>query len=80
MDIEERKEIRKVEKQLEKISENTGTTWWRPLFNGALQGAGIVIGTILTVALLGWVLSIFGIIPGFGELATQLQQIMNKKF
>ncbi len=79
MDSEAKQEIQKVEKLLSDIERHTAPRWWQPLFNGALQGAGIVAGTVGSVFLLGWVLSIFGVIPGLGELAQELQAILNAK-
>jgi hypothetical protein len=69
-----------VEDLLGEIRENTSNPWWRMLLNGALYGAGAVIGTVLTIVLLGWLLSVFGVIPGFGELAAQLQSALNEGF
>ncbi len=80
MDKEAKKEIEKVEGILTEIRANTGLPWWRMIFNGALYGSGVVIGTVLAIAALGWVLSFFGVIPGFAQLAGQLQSIVNSKF
>jgi uncharacterized membrane protein YczE len=80
MDPETRGEIQKVEQVLEDIRANTSLPLWRVALNGILYGGGIAVGTVLAIALLGWLLSIFGIIPGFGEIAVKLQEILNAKF
>lgn len=72
--------IEHVEHTLEDIRANTAPAWWRTIIHGALYGTGVVLGTILTIAALGWLLSLFGVIPGLGEIVTQLRQIMNATF
>lgn len=69
-----------VKELLEDIRDNTALPWWRTVLNGFFYSAGFVLGSVFAVALLGWLLSIFGIIPGFGELAARLQEIMNARF
>jgi hypothetical protein len=76
IDREIRKELRHVEGVLDEIRDNTALPWWRAILNGLLYGAGVVIGTILAIALLGWFLSLFGIIPGFDQISAHLQEIM----
>lgn len=80
MDTETQKEIKHVEEVLEDIRDNTQLPWWRVILNGFLHGTGIVIGTTLGIAALGWILSIFGIIPGVGEIAAYLQNIVQSRF
>jgi hypothetical protein len=80
MELDVQKELEHVEGILEDIRKNTAVPWWRSVMNGILYGGGVVMGTVIAIAALGWLLSIFGIIPGFGELATRLQEIINSKF
>jgi hypothetical protein len=80
MDDDIHKEISHVENVLEDIRKNTATPWWRTILNGFLYGAGWVVGTVGMIAALGWLLSIFGVIPGFDVIAAQLQAIMHSKF
>lgn len=68
------KHLAKIEGQLSDIQHTSGS--WKGWFlRGVMQGAGIVLGTILAVMLTGWLLSILGIIPGFGDLAEYLRTI-----
>ena len=69
-----------VEELLEEIRDNTSTPWWRTFLNGFLYGAGWVIGTLAAFAVLGWLLSLFGIIPGFDVITSWLQQLLNTRF
>ena len=69
-----------VKEILEEIRDNTATPWWRAAVNGLLYGAGWVIGTVFAIAALGWFLSLFGVIPGFGELTSRLQNIVQSNF
>jgi hypothetical protein len=80
MDPDVQKELNRVEGLLEEIKDNTTVSWWRWLLSGFLYGAGWVVGTVLAFAALGWLLSIFGIIPGFDQIAARLQEVMNSKF
>jgi hypothetical protein len=45
-----------------------------------LYGAGIVLGTIVGVVLVGWLLSILGVIPGFDVLAHRFTDILQKRY
>jgi hypothetical protein len=63
-----------IEEELVAIKDRTGSTR-RSFILGIFQGAGVVIGTILAVALLGWILSILGVIPGLGTLVSYLHTI-----
>jgi hypothetical protein len=69
-----------VEELLGEIRNNTAPSWWRIMINGFLTGAGWVLGTVLTFAALGYILSFFGVIPGFSQIAAYLQSIVNTKF
>jgi hypothetical protein len=40
---------------------------------------GIVIGSLLGLALLGWILSFLGIIPGLDQLANYIRTLMEQK-
>ena len=43
-------------------------------FRGIFMGVGTVIGGTVVIALLVWILSLFGNIPGIGDQVDQLQQ------
>lgn len=73
------KELKQIERVLKEIQENTGSGW-SALSRGVLYGVGIVIGTLLGATLLGWILSIFGVIPGFGELAGRLSTTLEESY
>jgi hypothetical protein len=80
MDPEVQKELAHVEGILDEIRVNTAIPWWRSVLNGLLYGAGWTVGTIGAFAALGWLLSIFGIIPGFDVIGTWIQNAMSHKF
>ncbi len=63
------KHLEQIKNELEEIKERTSAQ--RPPFlYGLLQGAGALVGGILMLALLGWMLSFFGVIPGFATIAS----------
>jgi hypothetical protein len=66
-----------IKSDLEDIKSLTGDskTWfWR----GIMQGAGAIVGSIFMLILLGWLLSILGVIPGVGEIADYIGQYLNR--
>ena len=70
--------LENIEHELGEIKERTNNTK-RAFFYGLLYGAGWVVGTVITVASLGWILLFFGIIPGFGAIAEYLNTILNTR-
>lgn len=70
------KHLEQIEQELEEIKERTpspqsGFTY------GLWQGAGVLLGGILALTLLGWVLTLLGVIPGLGEIAQYLQNAVS---
>ncbi len=71
------KHLEQIETELEEIKERTSVQ--RPPFlYGLFQGAGALVGGILMIALLGWALSFFGVIPGFATIASYFQNIVSR--
>jgi hypothetical protein len=71
------KRLKNIEGELEDIKENTGGKW-RWFLRGVLQGAGIIVGTIIAATALGWFLSILGVVPGFGDMAEYLRTVTER--
>lgn len=73
-DIEQLAEIKT---DLEDLKQLTGSSkeWF---LRGMLQGAGAIVGSILMLILLGWFLSIIGVIPGAGEIADYIRGYLNQ--
>ncbi|MFA6408190.1 MAG: hypothetical protein WCW36_01795 [Candidatus Paceibacterota bacterium] len=65
-----------IEQELEEIKDRSTPTHSGSFINGVWQGAGALVGSIIALALLGWVLSLFGVIPGLGAIATYMQSIV----
>ena len=80
MDPQTQQEVRKVEALLGEIKENTEARPAKSFLNGVLYGAGIVLGTIVGVVLVGWLLSLLGVIPGFDVLAHRFTDILQKRY
>ncbi|HRH24597.1 MAG TPA: hypothetical protein PK109_03350 [Candidatus Paceibacterota bacterium] len=55
-----------------------GTDWKRAMYMGLFQGAGVIIGSIIALALLGWVLTLLGVVPGFDGFETYLNSIVTE--
>ena len=77
MATEIRSDLKKIEKELTEIRNQSNVSWKRTIFIGILQGAGWLLGTIIAAALIGWILSILGIIPGFNEFESKLQNVID---
>jgi hypothetical protein len=80
MDQQVQEEAKKVETLLAEIKINTQNKPAKSFLNGMLYGAGIVLGTIVGVVLVGWLLSILGVIPGADVLAHKFTDILQKRY
>ena len=76
MDKKLEKDLGQIKEELGEIRDRSGG--WRPFFYGILQGVGWTIGTLAAVALIGWILSISGLVPGLGHIAQNLENILNR--
>jgi hypothetical protein len=65
--------LEKIEHELEEIKQRTGGRW-NSLRNGLWQGVGAVIGSILGVLLIGFLLSLFGVIPGLSDAKNYIEK------
>lgn len=66
------KHLEHIDKELGEIRDRTPAPQ-RAFLLGLLQGAGALIGGILALALLGWALAFFGVIPGFVDISHYIQ-------
>jgi hypothetical protein len=66
-----------IEQELEAIKERTPTPH-RAFVYGLLQGAGALVGGVVALILLGWVLALFGIIPGLATISHYLQNAVTQ--
>lgn len=69
------KHLEHIEQELEEIKERTPAPGHTFIY-ALLQGAGILLGGIFALSIVGWVLSLLGVIPGFGTIAKSLQDIV----
>jgi hypothetical protein len=70
------KHMERIEHQLGEIKRRSQSSK-RAFLNGIFSGMGAIAGSILAVAILGWVLSLFGVIPGFDTLAEYIRGLMS---
>ena len=70
--------LERIEQDLDEIKNRTGGRW-NSLRNGIWQGAGVVVGGIVAVVLLGWVLGALGVIPGIGEWTAVFQEALEQR-
>lgn len=76
MDKKLEKDLGQIKEELGEIRDRSGG--WRPFFYGLLQGVGWVVGTLAAVALIGWLLTISGLVPGLGKIAQSLKDILDQ--
>ena len=74
-DDPELKQLKQIKKELEEIKDRTANPSLSFL-NGILYGAGGLIGGIIAIGLLGWLLSLLGVVPGFGWFVEYLQSLV----
>lgn len=73
------KHIQIIEAEIKAIHKVVDEGYLRLLVRGLLHGGGFILGTVLTIALLGWVLNFFGFIPGLADVASTLKEILNSR-
>lgn len=69
------KHLEHIDKEIGELRDRTPSRP-RAFTNGLWQGAGVLLGGILALTLIGWVLSVFGLVPGFGTMAKYLQDVV----
>jgi len=69
--------LERIETELEEIKDRTANPS-RSLLMGILSGAGAVLGSILALIILGWLLSLLGVIPGFSSITTYLHSVVDR--
>ncbi len=74
----ELRELKKIREELKDINENTGS-FWGYFLHGILYGGGAIIGGIITVILIGYILSIIGVIPGFQTIAADVSAALARE-
>lgn len=70
--------LAQIEESLEEIEKNTPTTK-RAFLYGIFQGAGAIVGSVLMLAILGYGLTFFGVLPGVGAIAKYFQTIVTQQ-
>lgn len=75
-DKDTRQQLKRIERELKEVRGAVEESWASMFFSGLIRGGGFVIGTVVMIALAGWLLSIFGILPGFEDITTRLREIL----
>ena len=70
-------QLARIETELEEIKDRTANPK-RSFINGIWQGAGAIVGSIAAIILLGWGLSLLGLVPGVGEIANSLHSMVDQ--
>jgi hypothetical protein len=66
-----------IEHELEAIKQSAPSSK-QAFFHGILQGAGALVGGVAGLIVLGWLLALFGIIPGLATIAHYLQDAVSQ--
>ncbi|MEI6864381.1 MAG: hypothetical protein WCK46_03430 [Candidatus Adlerbacteria bacterium] len=72
LDREGVEHLKHIEEEVTEIKKRTPGSW-RAFSNGVMQGMGAIVGGVLAVILLGWILSIFGVLPGLNVVVPYIQ-------
>lgn len=65
-----------IEEDLDEIRERTPSRR-KAFVYGIWHGIGALVGGIVGLTLIGWLLTFLGVLPGVGELAPYLQQMVD---
>lgn len=68
------KYLKQIEEEVSEIESRTPGPK-RAFVNGIMQGMGILIGSVLAAVILGWLLSVAGVIPGFRDVVVYLKEL-----
>lgn len=71
------KYLKEIEEEVSELKLQTPTPR-RAFLNGIMQGMGAIIGSIFAIMVLGWILSLFGFIPGLKEVAEYIQEVSSR--
>ncbi len=69
--------LKNIEEELSELKERTSSPW-NAFRGGVLQGVGAIVGSIIALIVLGWLLSLFGLLPGFGWIAHYIQNVASQ--
>lgn len=70
------RQLREIKQELKAIKGNTASTNW--FLHGIFYGAGWIVGSLIAILLIGWLLSILGIIPGINRIVLDLQDAFSQ--
>jgi|GEM_PF-2892382 hypothetical protein len=69
-------ELRRIRRELRNIESNTSAKWW--ILHGMLYGAGWILGSLLAILILGWLLSLLGVIPGLNKIVADISAAFSR--
>ena len=72
---QEVKHLIKIEHKIDEIKRWSGNPL-RAFVSGILYGIGWIIGGIVAIVFLSWLLSLMGVIPGLGDIAQYLYDVL----
>lgn len=67
-------ELKQFNDNLQKLNKNLGS-YWMSFAKGIMTGFGSVLGAGLAIILIGWFLTVIGVIPAFQKQAEQWRQV-----
>ena len=76
IDPELKEHLEKIEGELVKMRERS-TNLHHSLWRGRVYGAGYVIGAVLVIVIVGWILTIIGVIPALSRYAIAIQTALD---
>jgi len=71
------KDLKAIKGELKELKDLTAG-YPRSFVTGLFYGAGWIIGSIIALALLGWFLSVIGLVPGLGALASVIHNAVDQ--
>lgn len=72
------KHFKIIEKELKAVRTSVNKSLFQVFVNGMVYGGGFVLGSAFAIAVAGWALAVFGVLPGIGDVAITLYDVLEE--
>lgn len=77
MDSELKQRVEEIQNSLNRIDKGINPSRWNLVIQGLWRGVGYLVGLVITVALLGWMLNLIGVIPFLTDFSQDMKSILD---
>jgi len=72
-------QLETIEKDLKGVRRAVEKKHWQVFVTGLIYGGGFVLGTAFAIAIAGWILNLFGMVPGIGDISDTLYGVLENQ-